>query len=116
MSLETKNAFDYYKSRSSKLVDYSFEVVNKEKIYAMINSQLFSWVIENLVKNAIDAMQGKGSISIQIASKDDKYIVIDVSDTGKGIAKNLFKKIFDPGYTTKKRGWGLGPFTNKTYY
>ena len=106
--LETKNAFDYYKSRSSKLVDYSFEVVNKEKIYAMINSQLFSWVIENLVKNAIDAMQGKGSISIQIASKDDKYIVIDVSDTGKGIAKNLFKKIFDPGYTTKKRGWGLG--------
>ncbi len=74
----------------------------------MINTQLFSWVIENLIKNAIDAMQGKGSIVIQIGSKDDKYIVINVSDTGKGIAKNLFKKIFDPGFTTKRRGWGLG--------
>lgn len=105
---ETKEAFDYYESRSSKLIDFNFEVVNKDKIYAMINSQLFSWVIENLVKNAIDAMQGKGRIDIQIGSKDDKYVKINVSDTGKGITKNLFKKIFDPGYTTKKRGWGLG--------
>ena len=105
---ETKEAFDYYESRSSKLIDFNFEVVNKDKIYAMINPQLFSWVIENLVKNAIDAMQGKGSINIQIGSKDDKYVKINVTDTGKGISKNLFRKIFDPGYTTKKRGWGLG--------
>lgn len=105
---ETKEAFDYYESRSSKLIDFNFEIVNKDKIYAMINPQLFSWVIENLVKNAIDAMQGKGSIDIQIGSKDDKYVKINVTDTGKGISKNLFRKIFDPGYTTKKRGWGLG--------
>jgi len=106
--LETQKAFDYYQSRSSKLVDFSLDILNKEKIYALINAQLFSWVIENLIKNAIDAMQGKGSINIQISSKDDKHIVIDVTDTGKGIPKNLFKKIYDPGYTTKKRGWGLG--------
>lgn len=105
---ETKEAFDYYESRSSKLIDFNFEVINKEKIYAMINPQLFSWVIENLVKNAIDAMQGKGDITIQIGSKDDKFVKINVIDTGKGISKNLFRKIFDPGYTTKKRGWGLG--------
>ena len=106
--LETQKAFDYYESRSSKLVDFNLDILNKEKIYAMINTQLFSWVIENLIKNAIDAMQGKGSINIQVSSKDDKYIVIDVSDTGKGIAKSLHNKIFDPGYTTKRRGWGLG--------
>ena len=106
--LETQKAFDYYESRSSKLIDFKLEILNKEKIYAMINTQLFSWVIENLIKNAIDAMQGKGSINIQVSSKDDKYIVIDVSDTGKGIAKSLHNKIFDPGYTTKRRGWGLG--------
>ena len=105
---ETKKAFDYYESRSSKLVDFEFEVVNKEKIYAMINHQLFSWVIENLVKNAIDAMQGKGNIKIQIGSKDDKYVKINVIDSGKGIPKGMFRKIFDPGYTTKRRGWGLG--------
>jgi len=105
---ETQKAFDYYQSRSSKLVDLKLEILNKEKIYAMINTQLFSWVIENLIKNAIDAMQGKGSINIQISSKDDKYIVIDVTDSGKGIPKNLYHKIFEPGYTTKKRGWGLG--------
>ena len=106
--LETQKAFDYYESRSSKLVNFELEISNKEKIYAMINTQLFSWVIENLIKNAIDAMQGKGSIKMKISSKDDKYIVIDVSDTGKGIPKNLYNKIFDPGFTTKKRGWGLG--------
>ncbi|MDJ0646072.1 MAG: HAMP domain-containing sensor histidine kinase [Flavobacteriaceae bacterium] len=105
---ETKEAFDYYESRSSKLIDFNFEIINKDKIYAMINPQLFSWVIENLVKNAIDAMQGKGTITIQIGSKDDKFVKINVIDNGKGIAKNLFRKIFDPGYTTKKRGWGLG--------
>jgi len=105
---ETQKAFDYYQSRSSKLVDFNLDILNKEKIYAMINTQLFSWVIENLIKNAIDAMQGKGSINIQISSKDNKYIVIDVTDSGKGIPKNLYQKIFEPGYTTKKRGWGLG--------
>lgn len=106
--LETKKSFDYFETRSSKLIDFNFIIVNKEKIYAMINPQLFSWVIENLVKNAIDAMEGRGSIDIRIGSKDDKFVKIDILDTGKGILKNLQQKIFDPGYTTKKRGWGLG--------
>ncbi|MBJ2176018.1 HAMP domain-containing histidine kinase [Aureibaculum sp. A20] len=106
--LETKKSFDYYSSRSSKLIDYHFDTDEDEKIYAMINQQLFSWVIENLVKNAIDAMQGKGTLRIRVFSKDGKYVHVQVSDTGKGIPKNIYRKIFEPGFTTKRRGWGLG--------
>ncbi|MCB0486223.1 MAG: HAMP domain-containing histidine kinase [Flavobacteriaceae bacterium] len=106
--LETKKAFDYYQSRSSKQVDFQFDTDEDAKIYAMINPQLFSWVIENLIKNAIDAMEGKGNLSIKVESKSGKYVQVLVSDTGKGIPKNLYSKIFEPGFTTKKRGWGLG--------
>ncbi|MDY7396396.1 HAMP domain-containing sensor histidine kinase [Aureibaculum sp. 2210JD6-5] len=106
--LETKKSFDYYSSRSSKLIDYHFDTDEDEKIYAMINQQLFSWVIENLVKNAIDAMEGKGTLRIKVFSKDGKFVQVQVTDTGKGIPKNLYRKIFEPGYTTKRRGWGLG--------
>ena len=106
--LETKKSFDYYASRSSKLIDYHFDTDENEKIYAMINQQLFTWVIENLVKNAIDAMEGKGTLRIKVQSKGAKFVQIQVTDTGKGIPKNSYKKIFEPGYTTKKRGWGLG--------
>ena len=106
--LETKKSFDYYSSRSSKLIDYHFDTDEDEKIYAMINQQLFSWVIENLVKNAIDAMQGKGTLRIKVSSKDGKFVQVQVKDTGKGIPKNLNRKIFEPGFTTKRRGWGLG--------
>ncbi|PIE49716.1 MAG: two-component sensor histidine kinase [Flavobacteriales bacterium] len=106
--LETKKSFDYYASRSSKLIDYQFKTENKEKIIAMINQQLFTWVIENLVKNAIDTMEGKGKLQIKVKNTDKNQVKISVSDTGKGIPKNLYKKIFEPGYTTKKRGWGLG--------
>ena len=105
---ETKKSFDYYASRSSKLIDFHFDTDEDLKIYAMINPQLFSWVIENLVKNAIDAMNGKGSIRIKVQAKNSKYVQILVSDSGKGIPKSLYTKIFDPGYTTKRRGWGLG--------
>jgi hypothetical protein len=105
---EAKKSFDYYSSRSSKLIDFHFDTDDDEKIYAMINQQLFTWVIENLVKNAIDAMNGKGTIRIKVKQKNAKYAQILVSDTGKGISKNLQSKIFEPGYTTKKRGWGLG--------
>ncbi|MBT8384468.1 MAG: HAMP domain-containing histidine kinase [Bacteroidia bacterium] len=105
---EAKKAYDYYASRSSKLVNYHFDTDEDAKIYAMINPQLFSWVIENLVKNAIDAMDGKGTLRIKVQSKDGKYVQVLVTDTGKGIPKNLYKKIFEPGYTTKRRGWGLG--------
>ncbi len=103
---ETKASYGYLKSRSSKLVD--FELVAPDKIIMCnINAQLFSWTIENLVKNAIDAMRGKGKLTVEI-TETDKLVNIQISDTGKGIPKPQFSKIFEPGYTTKKRGWGLG--------
>ena len=74
---------------------------------ARISGPLFDWVIENLLKNALDAMEGKGSITVNIAD-NEKEIVIDVTDTGKGIAARNLQKVFKPGFTTKKRGWGLG--------
>ncbi len=103
---QTKIAYDYLKARTSKLIKFSIELP-EEKIYAKINEQLFSWTIENLVKNGIDAMKGKGDITVRV-SKNSKYVNIWVTDTGKGIPKRNFKKIFSPGFTTKKRGWGLG--------
>ena len=103
---ETKTAIDYLESRTSKLIQFSKELPNK-KITARLNEQLFSWTIENLVKNAIDAMKGKGDLTLKLFEKD-KTVYIQVSDTGKGIPKSQFSKIFQPGYTSKKRGWGLG--------
>jgi len=102
----TKTAFNYLESRSSKQVHFKFKTTNND-IYANINLQLFSWVIENLVKNAIDAMEGKGHINLRI-SENESSAIITISDTGKGIPKNIQQKIFSPGFTTKKRGWGLG--------
>ena len=102
----TKTAFDYLESRSSKQVSFSFSTSQKEML-SNINAELFGWVIENLVKNAIDAMQGKGKLNLQIEEKQ-KNIKISVSDTGKGMLKSQYKQIFKPGFTTKKRGWGLG--------
>ncbi|WP_299366080.1 HAMP domain-containing sensor histidine kinase [Winogradskyella sp.] len=102
----TKSSYSYLKSRSSKLV--AFEIESPEtKIPVKLNSQLYSWTIENLVKNAIDAMKGKGHLKLLI-TQNDKQVYINISDTGKGIAKHQFTKIFEPGFTTKKRGWGLG--------
>ena len=103
---ETKDAFTYFESRSSKQVAFSFES-QKDEMYSQLNLQLFGWVIENLVKNAIDAMKGKGEISISI-NETMKNIDILISDTGKGIPKGIRQQIFSPGFTTKKRGWGLG--------
>ena len=103
---ETINSFEYLKARSSKLIDFEIETPN-EAVYVKLNKQLFSWAIENLVKNAIDAMKGKGKVTIAI-QKNTRYVQILVSDTGKGIPKKDFQKIFKPGFTTKKRGWGLG--------
>ncbi|MFK2818780.1 HAMP domain-containing sensor histidine kinase [Flavobacteriaceae sp. LMIT009] len=103
---ETKESFEYLKSRSSKLVNFTFEAPEDE-ITVMLNKQLYSWTIENLVKNAIDAMKGKGDLTVKIIPTD-KYVNVRVIDTGKGISKQLYKKIFEPGFTSKKRGWGLG--------
>ncbi len=103
---ETKNAFEYLKRRSSKLIHFSFNS-NAEHIPVLLNSALYNWTIENLVKNGIDAMKGKGSIAIEI-KPNGKFVTILVADTGHGIPKKDQKNVFNPGVTTKKRGWGLG--------
>ncbi|MFN8324355.1 sensor histidine kinase [Flavobacterium sp.] len=103
---ETEQSFDYLKSRFSHQVEFSFKAPKYPVIIAL-NPTLHSWTIENLVKNAIDAMKGKGKLSVVIEDEPHQ-LKIRVSDTGKGIQKNQFKKIFEPGFTTKKRGWGLG--------
>ena len=103
---ETIESYDYLKTRSSKLID--FEIITPEgEIPVDLNKQLYSWTIENLVKNAIDAMKGRGKITIKISQLENN-VKISVTDTGKGISKKNFTKIFEPGFTTKKRGWGLG--------
>lgn len=102
----TISSYEYLKSRSSKLIHFEIEHPSTE-IHVKLNAQLYSWTIENLVKNAIDAMKGKGNLKLQI-SQTEKQVFVNITDTGKGIPKQLFTKIFEPGYTTKKRGWGLG--------
>jgi len=103
---ETIDSYDYLKARSSKLIDFELIAVSEE-IYVNLNKQLFSWTIENLVKNSIDAMRGKGKLTVEILQLENN-VKINVSDTGKGLSKKQFNVIFEPGYTTKKRGWGLG--------
>ncbi|WP_298998853.1 HAMP domain-containing sensor histidine kinase [uncultured Tenacibaculum sp.] len=102
----TKTAFDYLENRSSKQISFSF-TTEKDELFCNLNTELYGWVIENLIKNAIDAMQGKGKVAVTIA-ETSKSIKVFVSDTGKGIPKSQFTQIFNPGFTTKKRGWGLG--------
>lgn len=102
----TKKAYDYLGSRSSKQITFSFESKGQE-LFSNLNEELYGWVIENLIKNAIDAMKGKGSLSVAIES-DAKKIRILVTDSGKGMPKSMFKQVFKPGFTTKQRGWGLG--------
>ncbi|MFV0541454.1 MAG: sensor histidine kinase [Aestuariibaculum sp.] len=103
---ETINAYDYLKSRVSNLITFNLIVPN-EKILVHLNKQLYSWTIENLVKNGIDAMKGRGTITVEITAQRNN-VKINITDTGKGLTKSQFGKIFEPGYTTKKRGWGLG--------
>lgn len=102
----TKQAYDYLESRSSKQIVFSFNASDTE-IITNLNIELFGWVIENLIKNAIDAMQKEGILELKIKSTSKK-VKITISDTGKGMPKKLFKQVFKPGFTTKKRGWGLG--------
>ncbi|SHL53792.1 sensor histidine kinase [Flavobacterium saccharophilum] len=103
---ETLSSYEYLQSRFSKQVTFSYDAP-KEPVLAMINPTLHSWTIENLVKNAIDAMKGKGTLDLQI-EQDAHHIKINIKDSGTGILKKQFKTIFEPGFTTKKRGWGLG--------
>ncbi len=113
-NLKTENLVDvifnsvaYLKTRTSNKVTFTIEPPRGSVILVPLNYQLFDWVIENLVKNAVDAMSGQGTINIDI-SEEDNHINIDISDTGKGIPRKKFQTIFNPGYTSKQRGWGLG--------
>lgn len=97
--------FQYIKRRSSDRVTFKMDV--PESIKVMINAPLFEWVLENLLKNALDAMDGSGSIEM-IAFEENKFTIVEIKDSGKGIPSSKFKTVFQPGYSTKKRGWGLG--------
>ncbi len=101
-----RTALEYMQTRISSKVKVHLLLAD-HPIEVLVNDSLFAWVVENLTKNAVDAMEGQGEITFQIEEKE-KTVRIDISDTGKGIPKSKFKTVFNPGYTTKKRGWGLG--------
>lgn len=103
---ETLQSYNYLQSRFSKQVEFSFKGPI-QPIMVLMNPTLHSWTIENLVKNAIDAMKGRGNLALEILHEGG-FVRINVSDTGNGIQKKQFKTVFEPGFTTKKRGWGLG--------
>lgn len=103
---ETLKTLQYLEKRSSKLIQFERQIPQK-KILIPLNTQLFSWTLENLIKNGIDAMKGKGKMSVILIDQPDS-INIEIRDTGSGIKKEYFKRIFTPGFTSKKRGWGLG--------
>jgi len=97
----------YMEKRAPRKVAFNFPGLVTPPLYVKINPHLFDWVIENLLRNALDAMEGTGEINAEIY-EEKEYVVIDISDTGKGIPSSKLKTVFQPGYTTKKRGWGLG--------
>ncbi|MFA8433861.1 MAG: ATP-binding protein [Marinifilaceae bacterium] len=100
-------AVEYIRSRSSSKVEFQVNYQSNGMPLVPLNPELFEWVIENLCKNAVDAMNGVGRLKIDVEEQTD-YLVIDIADTGKGISRKHFKTVFEPGFTTKKRGWGLG--------
>jgi signal transduction histidine kinase len=104
---QVQNMIDYIKKRASGKVVFELDTYNETNILSLICPPLFDWVIENLLKNALDAMEGKGKIAVSIKDTASQ-IIIDVSDTGKGILKANIANVFKPGFSTKKRGWGLG--------
>jgi signal transduction histidine kinase len=98
---------DYIKLRVSDKITFVSNLEQYRDFIFFINPPLFDWVIENIFKNAVDAMDGKGQIKIDLIDAN-QFIYIDISDTGKGIPKNKHKAVFKPGFSSKKRGWGLG--------
>ena len=107
ITVQIEKMVGYIKRRAPEKVNFSVDTNGEKEITAMVNGPLFDWVIENLLKNALDAMEGKGSISINIKNEITQ-VVTDITDTGKGISKQNIANVFKPGFTTKKRGWGLG--------
>jgi signal transduction histidine kinase len=104
---QVRNMVDYMKKRATGKIIFTINTHGKQQITGNISAPLFDWVIENLLKNALDAMEGKGSITVDI-TEEPKTIHIDVTDSGKGISNQHIGNVFKPGFTTKKRGWGLG--------
>lgn len=102
-----RQTVDYLKTRTSSKIIFTLGFNPEHELNIPVDSALFEWVIENTSKNAIDAMEGNGEITYRV-TETEKNVIIDISDTGKGIPKSAFKKIFHPGYSTKQRGWGLG--------
>ena len=102
-----EGAVQYVAKRSSRKVNMQCHCPGREPIFIRLSPPLFEWVIENICKNAIDAMDGEGSIDVYVEQRGEE-VCIDITDTGKGLEKSQYKAIFTPGYTTKKRGWGLG--------
>jgi signal transduction histidine kinase len=105
--IQVENMVSYIKRRSPDSVSFSINAYGETEVKAMINGPLFDWVIENLLKNGLDAMEGKGTIQVNIKN-ETAQVMVDVIDNGKGISKQNINKVFKPGFTTKKRGWGLG--------
>lgn len=101
------NSIAYLKTRTSRKISYEIYPGPEKVILAPINLHLFEWVIENITKNAVDAMGSKGVFTVNVEEQTD-HVIIDLTDTGKGIPKSKFKRIFNPGFTSKKHGWGLG--------
>ena len=101
-----QRSFYYMKDRSSSKINFKLDV-SDHAMFSFLNTQLFGWVIENIMRNAIDALQGKGEIKVEVKDHS-KNVIIDISDNGKGIKSSQLKTVFEPGYTTKLRGWGLG--------
>jgi signal transduction histidine kinase len=102
-----KTAMDYMKKRSSEQVHFQLNGESVENLQCLLSPTLFDWVLENLLKNALDAMDGKGSIQITMSQENNKLNIL-VKDSGKGIPNSQWRKVFQPGFTTKKRGWGIG--------
>jgi signal transduction histidine kinase len=104
---QVSNMIDYIKRRAGRKINMKLITDGETNIPAMVSPPLFDWVIENLLKNALDAIEEKGSVEVKIKDTATQ-VLIDVKDTGKGISKNNMPKVFNPGFSTKKRGWGLG--------
>jgi signal transduction histidine kinase len=102
-----QHAMDYTRSRASEKVKFSLNNKSGDVVMVPVNVPLFEWVLENILKNAMDAMHGEGAVSITVTDQQ-QFVYVDITDSGKGISKSAYKTVFKPGYTTKNRGWGLG--------
>ncbi len=102
-----ESTVEYMRPRVSKNVELTFEPADRN-LQAALSPPLFSWVLENLIRNAVDAMDGEGKIQVGLKAGEEGDVLVTVSDTGPGIPKAKRKEIFQPGFTTKPRGWGLG--------